>query len=61
MAKNIEYKVECEYFDRSGKHRKAYYCTVFSAKKSADNFLCEIMSNLEKEGCTEVQGNVVEL
>lgn len=56
----MEYQINYEY-KKNGRHWKTYLCTVFSSYKEADEVLCDTLSDLEAQGCTEVQGSVVEL
>lgn len=57
-----EYQIYYEYNDKmTGLFRKSYCCTVFNDYNKAENELCDILSDLERQGCTNVVGEVIEL
>lgn len=56
-----EYQIYYEYNDKNGLFRKVHCCTVYNDYKKADNELSDILSDLERQGCTNVAGDIIEL
>ena len=56
-----EYQIYYEYEDFSGKFIKVYDCSVYNDYKKADNELSDILSDLERQGCTNVAGEIKEI
>ena len=56
-----EYQIYYEYNDKNGLFRKVHCCTVYNDYKKADNKLSDILSDLERQGCTNVAGDIIEL
>lgn len=56
-----EYKIYYEYTDRKGGFVKVWCCTVYNDYKKAENELSDILSDLERQGCTNVEGEVKEI
>jgi hypothetical protein len=54
------YQYDIEYTDKNGRYRHEYYCTCYDTYEEADEECCNAMSDLERQGCTEVQGNISE-
>lgn len=58
----MEYQIEYEYNDaKNGLYHKVHCCTVFNSYEKADNELSDILSDLERQGCTNVAGKVIEI
>ena len=55
-----EYQYEYEY-TKNGKNVKVQCCTVYKVYENAEYELSCELSELERQGCTNVQGRVVEL
>lgn len=56
-----EYQIYYEYNDNiTGLFRKVHCCTVYNDYKKAENELSDILSDLERQGCTNVAGEVKE-
>ena len=56
-----EYLIEYEYNDKQGLFTKVQCCTMFSTYEKADEELSNILSDLERQGCTNVAGEIIEL
>ena len=56
-----EYQIKYEYNDRNGMFRRVQCCTVFTDYKKAENELSDQLSDLQRQGCTNVTGDVVEI
>ena len=57
-----EYQIYYEYNDNiTGLFWKGYCCTVFNDYNKAENELSDILSDLERQGCTNVAGDIIEL
>ena len=56
----MAYQIKYEYRE-NGKLRRVYAGTVFEKRKDAENQLSEDLDNLKSKGCTDVQGDVVEI
>lgn len=57
----MEYQIKYEYNDRNGKFIRVQCCSVFNDYKKADNELSDILSDLERQCCTNVAGDIVEI
>jgi hypothetical protein len=55
------YKIEYEYNDENGLFKKVYCCTVYNDYNKAENELSDIISDLERQGCANVQGDIIEV
>ena len=55
------YKIEYEYNDAKGLFKKVYCCTVYNDYKKAENELSDVLSDLERQGCANVQGDIIEV
>lgn len=56
-----KYQIYYEYNDKNGLFRKVYCCTVYNDYNKAENELSDILSDLERQGCTNVAGDIIEL
>ena len=56
----MEYQIKYEYKDRNDTFRQVQCCTMFSDYMKAENELSDKLSYLERKGCTNVAGEVVE-
>lgn len=57
-----EYQIYYEYNDNiTGLFRKVQCCTVYNDYNKADNELSDILSDLERQGCKNVAGDIIEL
>ena len=56
-----EYQIKYEYNDKNGLFRKVDCCTVYNNYNKAENELSDILSDLERQGCTNVAGDIIEL
>lgn len=56
-----EYRIYYEYNDNiTGLFRKVHCSTVFNDYNKAENKLNDILSELERKGCTNVAGDIIE-
>jgi hypothetical protein len=55
------YQIYYEYNDNYGRFVKVQECRVFNDYNKADSELSDILSELEKQGCTNVQGDIKEV
>ena len=57
-----EYQIYYEYNDnKTGLFTKVQCCTVYNDYNEADNELSDILSDLERQGCINVAGDIIEL
>ena len=57
-----QYQIEYEYNDNiTGLFRKVRCCTVYNDYNKAENELSDILSDLERQGCSNVAGDIIEL
>lgn len=56
-----EYQIYYEYNNHCGRFVRVQECRVYNDYNKAENELCDILSDLEIQGCTNVTGDVVEI